>query len=289
MKNLIDLVGNTPMVEAEGIGIKLEYLNPTGSHKDRIALSMIINARSLRKGSVVVEYTSGNTGISVAWAASILGYRAIILVPKGTEEQKIRMIRAFGANVVMVNENEDGHEIAEQIAKDEGGVYLHQTRNAANYQAHYTTTGPEILRDSPNSDCFVMGMGTGGTVYGVGKYLKEHGDFRVVALLPKGSYAQEILTGKNEVDEHIMEGFSYHSFSEIAKKAIDEGVVDEIIFASSKDALEGMKILFKHSIPGGPTSGANFYHALSLKKRCKPVTIAADSAIRYPDILKRIF
>ncbi len=289
--SLIKMVGNTPMVSVDGVYLKLEYYNPTGSHKDRTALYMVRDAerKGLKKGQFVVEYTSGNTGISVAWVSKILGYKAVILVPEGTSEEKVNLIRAFGAEIIYVTPEEEGHILAERIAMERGGVYLHQTQNMANFKAHYETTGPEILKQVKIADCFVMGAGTGGTVYGVGKYLKEKKNMRVIALLPKGSYAQEMLTGKKEEDREILEGFSYHSFSELLHKAMEEGVIDEIRYVSSEESIEGMKKLLSRGIYGGPTSGANFYHALKLKEDgYRPLTIVADSIIRYPKILEEV-
>ena len=288
---LINMIGNTPVVGIDGIYLKLEYYNPTGSHKDRAALYMIHDAerRGLKRGSVVVEYTSGNTGISVAWVSKIMGYQATILVPEGTSEEKVNLIRAFGAQVVFVKPDEDGHQLAEKIAKEGGGIYLHQTQNMANFKAHYETTGPEIFKQVKVANCFVMGAGTGGTIYGAGKYLKNKKDMKIIALLPKGSYVEEMFTGKKEEDREIMEGFSYYSFSELLHRAIEEGVIDEIRYVSSEQAITGMRALLNRGIYGGPTSGANFYHALKLKEEgYRPVTIVADSIIRYPKILREI-
>ncbi len=287
---LVNLIGNTPMVYVDGVYLKLEYLNPTGSHKDRTAYYMVRDAEKngLKNGDLVVEYTSGNTGISVAWVSRLLGYRAVILVPEGTSEQKMRLIRMYGAELEIVHEGEDGHGIAEDMVKEEGGVYLHQTENMANFKAHYETTGPEIANEARHISCFVMGAGTGGTVYGAGKYMKERLNAKIFAMVPRGSYVQELLTGKKEEDVAIMEGFSYFSFSELLHRALDE-VVDSLIYVSSQEAIEGMKQLWARGIPGGPTSGANFYHALKLKKEgCIPATIVADSITRYPKILEKV-
>ena len=288
---ILNLVGNTPMVNVNGIYLKLEYYNPTGSHKDRTALYMIRDAKrkGLKKGDAVIEYTSGNTGISVAWVSRILGYRAVILVPEGTSREKVNLIKAFGGEVRVVREEEDGHVIAEKLAKELGGVYLHQTSNMANFKAHYESTGPEIASQGKVADCFVMGAGTGGTVYGAGKYLKERNKMRIFAILPKGSYAQEMLTHERHEDRELMEGFSYHSFSELLQRALEEEVIDEVLYVSSEDAVHGMRELLSRGIHGGPTSGANYHAAKLLKKRgCRPVTIVADSIIRYPKILEEV-
>ncbi len=287
---MLEIIGNTPAVRRDGVLLKLEYLNPTGSHKDRTAFFMLREAsKRIERGGLVIEYTSGNTGISVAWASKLMGYRARILVPTGTSEQKVNMIRLFGAQVVFVNEDEDGHEIAEEMAREENGIFLAQTKNMANFRAHYETTGPEIIMASKDENCFVMGSGTGGTVYGAGKFLKERAGMKVYALLPKGSYVQELMTGKREEDRQILEGFSYHNYTELLQRAIDERVVDKIIYVSSDEAIEGMRMLWDLGIPGGPTSGAHFYHSkIPAEEGCKPVTIVADSIIRYPEIMKEV-
>ncbi|NPA74503.1 MAG: cysteine synthase family protein [Euryarchaeota archaeon] len=288
---MLHLVGNTPMIKFGNVNLKLEFFNPTGSHKDRTAFYMIKEAmeRGLKPGDTVVEYTSGNTGISVAWVALQMHLKSIILVPEGTSGMKINLIKLFGAEIINVPEDIDGHILAEEIATERGGTFLAQTRNMANFKAHYETTGPEIAKQAPDTEVFVMGAGTGGTVYGAGKYLKEHLNAEIVLLLPRGSLAQEQLSGEKEEDLEIMEGFTYHSFPELIQMAIDENVVDQIIYVSAQESIEGMDMLRKMGIPGGPTSGANYYHARKIAesgKRC--TTIVADKITRYPEIIKEI-
>jgi cysteine synthase A len=284
---LLNLIGNTPVVQTENIYLKLEYFNPTGSHKDRTAKRMIEEAmeNGLRRGNTVVEYTSGNTGISVAFVSRILGLKSIILVPEGTSPEKIRLIKLYGGEIHFVPANMDGHELAENIAKENNGIFLAQTRNMANFRAHYENTGPEIKKEIGEVDAFVMGAGTGGTVYGVGKYLKDNGNTEITLILPHGSFAQEKLTGERNKDREIMEGFTYHGFSELIERVIDEEIADHIEFVSAENAIRGMRALWTNGIPGGPTSGANYFTALKLaKKHKKCATIVADRISRYPSL-----
>jgi len=283
---IFELIGNTPVVRVENIWLKLEFMNPTGSHKDRIAYYMIKDAESkgLKKGSYVIEYTSGNTGISVAWVSRLMGYKPLILIPENIVEEKKNLIKVMGAEIRIVKKDEDGHALAEDLAKELNGVYLHQTRNLANFEAHYKTTGPELYSQVESIDCFVMGAGTGGTIYGIGRYLKERDEnVKIILLVPKGSALQEEFFGRKEEDMELLEGFSYHSYSELLSRAINENIIDEIRVVSSEDAIKGTKMLISSGVLGGFTAGANFYHAKKIEKNCKNVaTLVADSIIRYP-------
>ena len=291
---IIDLVENTPLVYSNDIALKLEYLNPTGSHKDRIAIYMLrdVKEKGLPEGNYVIEYTSGNTGISVTWAAKFFGYKPLILLPENIVKEKIEFIKILGGEVRLVSENEDGHEIAAEIAKEMGGIYLDQMKNQANFLAHYETTGPELYSQVKDIQCFVMGAGTGGTIYGIGKYLKEKNeDIKIVLLVPKGSFLQEELLGQKDDDElTLLEGFSYSSFSELLERALDDNIIDEIEVVSSRQAIEGAKALLNNGVPGGFTAGANFYYAkkYAKKKSCKVATIVADSIIRYSSLMHLI-
>lgn len=288
-----DLVGNTPAVQMGDVYLKLEYLNPTGSHKDRIAMYMLeeVRKKGLEKGSTVIEYTSGNTGISVAWASRFFGYRPLIFVPQGTSKEKINMIRAFGAEIRIVPPEEDGHMLAEKLAKKRGGIYLGQTKNMANFRSHYETTGPELLSQVRDLDCFVMGAGTGGTIYGIGKYLKEKNEnIKIVLLVPKGSELQKEIFGEVKEDTHLLEGFSYYSFTELLQMSFNENIIDEVHVVDSKMSINGVRALLSAGIPGGFTSGANYYHALKISKEkgCKVATIVADSIVRYSSLIDLI-
>lgn len=292
-EEIYGIIGNTPLLKIEvGIYGKLEYMNPTGSHKDRTALYMIKDAsKRLRKGDFVIEYTSGNTGISVAFISKIMGYRSLILVPENISKEKINLIKVLGGEVRIIKKDENGHDYARHMEMELGGVYLNQTENLANFRAHYETTAREIFRDISEIQCFVMGVGTGGTLYGIGKYLKEKDEnIKVIGLIPKNSFLQEQLFGKRDEDEMIFEGFSYYSFSGLFKRALDEGIVDEVRITDSKESIRGMKALLEKGVIGGLTSGGHYYHAKRLYRECggKIVTIIADSLLRYPKIMERL-
>jgi cysteine synthase len=192
------LIGNTPMVKLRRIGVggvdiyvKLEYMNPTGSHKDRIAYYMVRDAverYGLKAGDVVVEASSGNTAISVVFASKFYGLKPVVLVEEEASREKISMLKLMGAEVIVASSDPASPryylKLAKEIASERGGVFLNQYENPANIRAHYETTAREIwaaLRG--RVDCFVMGVGTGGTISGIGKFLKEVSrDVRVVAV-----------------------------------------------------------------------------------------------------------
>ncbi len=288
---MLSLIGNTPMVTEQNVYLKLEYFNPTGSHKDRTAYFMVQEAteHGLKKGDTVIEYTSGNTGISVAWVAARMGLKSVILVPENTSPDKLSLIKLYGGEIIKIRDGEDGHSYAEELARERHGVFLAQTKNMANYRAHHSGTGPEIAEQAPDISSFVMGAGTGGTVYGAGKYLKDRLGAEIIMLLPRGSYAQEVLSGQKSEDRRILEGFTYYSVSELIQRAIEEEIVDRIIYVSSDEAIRGMRMLWKLGIPGGPTSGANYYHAYRLGKDGKKcVTIVADRITRYRHLMSEL-
>ncbi len=288
---MIDTIGNTPTVNMDGMFLKLEYMNPSGSHKDRIALSMIKDAekKGLKKGSCVVEYTSGNTGIAVTWIARSLGYRPIIILPENVTPQKERIIKLLGGKVIRIPSDIDGYQYAESIARECHGIYLAQTKNPANFRAHYETTAPELLTQVPKLNIFVMGVGTGGTFYGIAKYLKERDrEIKCVMVIPRNSMLQEEIFGKKEEDEEILEGFSYHSISTIIKKILDENLADDVMVAGKREAMKGMKLLASRGIPGGPTAGAQYYFANKLKKENAVATLVPDLFYKYPKIMEEL-
>ncbi len=298
IREIARLVGNTPVVKLkrlppEGVEVyvKLEYMNPTGSHKDRIAVYMLMDAVRrglLKEGGTVVEASSGNTAISVAWVASQLGVRAVIVVDEEASAEKVAVLRALGAEVVRVPASRV-IEVAEKIARETGGVFLNQYASPANHQAHYETTGPEILRQVGGSlDAFVMGMGTCGTVTGVGRYLKEKlGDrVRVVGVVPRGS---AIAGGKGG---DYIDGLIAYFKPKLCSMFCDK-YVDEIIEVDRATALEYMVKLAKlEGILAGPSTGANVYAALQVAKELRPgsriVTIAADSIFRYAGLVSQL-
>lgn len=298
--SVVDLIGKTPLVklrrvaqEGAPVFVKLEYLNPTGSHKDRIALYMIREAErrgALKPGGTVVEASSGNTAISVAWLASQLGYKAVIVVEEGTSPSKIALLKALGAEVVVAPRVPRGHpdhmiSQAEKIAREVGGVFLNQYENEANVRAHYETTGPEIYEQAGREvSAFVMGVGTGGTIAGVASYLKEKGlRVRVVAVVPRNS---PIVTRQATLGEPI-EGLATSSLPGIYLRY--SHVVDEVVEVSYSDAYQMMlKLARQEGILGGLSTGANVLVACRVARELESgavVTLAPDSILRYVHLL----
>ena len=289
-----DLIGNTPIVKlrrlagggAAEVYVKLEYLNPTGSHKDRIAYYMVRDAEEkglIKPGDTVVEASSGNTAISVAWVSSLLGYRAEIFVEKGTSQVKIELMKALGAKVVEAEEGSYA-ETARRYAEENGYLFLNQYENEANVRAHYETTGPEIYRQlGGRINAFIMGIGTGGTISGVGRFLREKlgEQVRIVGVVPRGSKivgggAAERIEGlASDIVPGIWRRYSY--------------VVNEVIEVGFDEALQTMKTLLRdEGILGGLSTGANVYAAMRVaEKLTKGVvaTIAPDTILRYPHLL----
>ena len=292
--SILGLIGNTPIVRLGRLAgggvaevyVKLEYLNPTGSHKDRIAYYMIRDAEErglIEPGDTVVEASSGNTAISVAWVSSLLGYRAEIFVEKGTSQVKIGLIKALGARVVEAEE-ESYAEAARRYAEEHGYLFLNQYENEANVRAHYETTGPEIYRQlGGRIDAFVMGIGTGGTISGVGRFLTEKLGERVkiVGVVPRGS---RIAGGEGA--ERI-EGLASDIVPGIWRRY--GHVVSEVIEVGFDEALQTMKTLLRsEGILGGLSTGANVYAAMRVAERLTKgvvATIAPDTILRYPHIL----
>lgn len=292
--SILGLIGNTPIVRLGRLAgggmaevyVKLEYLNPTGSHKDRIAYYMIRDAEErglIEPGDTVVEASSGNTAISVAWVSSLLGYRAEIFVEKGTSQVKIGLIKALGAKVVEA-EGESYAEAARRYAEEHGYLFLNQYENEANVRAHYETTGPEIYRQlGGRIDAFVMGIGTGGTISGVGRFLKEKLGERVkiIGVVPRGS---RIAGGEGA--ERI-EGLASDIVPGIWRRY--GHVVSEVIEVGFDEALQTVKTLLRsEGVLGGLSTGANVYAAMRVAERLTKgvvATIAPDTILRYPHIL----
>ena len=296
---LLGLVGNTPVARLPGprgstILVKLEYFNPTGSHKDRIALYMVRDAleRGLVKpGDYIVEASSGNTAVSVAWVARQLGLKPVIVVPRTTSSVKVGMLYALGARVVFVDApNMDVMvEKARELAEELGGYYLNQFANPANPRAHYETTAPELWRQSGGKiDAFVMGVGTGGTITGVGRFLRERlgRRVRIVAVVPRGS---PVAGGPGGEAADRIEGLA----GDYKKPDnFDPSVVDEIVEVRAEDAERmAIEMARRWGILAGPSSGAMMLVALrvaeELGEGAVVATIAADSIQRYPWLLEK--
>lgn len=294
----LELVGNTPLVEVKNIEeelglearilVKLEYFNPAGSVKDRIAKAMIEDAEEkglLKEGSVIIEPTSGNTGIGLASIAAVKGYRIILTMPETMSVERRNILKAYGAEIVLT-EGAKGMkgaiEKADELAKEISGSYIPgQFVNPANPEVHRKTTGPEIWKDTDGEvDLFIAGVGTGGTLTGVGEYLKsQNPDVKIVALEPASSPV--LSTGKG--GPHKIQGIGAGFVPDV----LNTTVYDEIFTVENDDAFATGKLLAKkEGILVGISSGAALYGAIELAKRPenKGKTIVAllpDTGDRY--------
>ena len=292
------LVGRTPLLALERLAreerlearilAKLEYLNPAGSVKDRVAKAMLLDAEAkglLREGSVIIEPTSGNTGIGLACIAAARGYRAIIVMPETMSIERRRMMRAYGAELVLTD-GAAGMKGAiaranELLSEIPNAIIPGQFTNPANPAAHYASTGPEIYADTDGRvDLFVAGVGTGGTVTGVGKYLKEQNPaVRIVAVEPASS---PVLSG-GAAGPHKIQGIGAGFVPDV----LDRSVIDEIITVGSEDAFStGRRIGRLEGVAIGISSGAAAHAALLLAKRPENrgktiVTLFPDGGDRY--------
>lgn len=293
-----ELIGKTPLVEVTNIEqvhalkakllVKLEYQNPAGSVKDRAAFYMIKEAEEkglLKEGSVIIEPTSGNTGIGLAAIAAAKGYRAILTMPDTMSVERRNILKAYGAEIVLT-EGAKGMKgaiaKAEELAGEIEGAYIPaQFDNPANAQAHYETTGPEIWADTDGTvDIFVASVGTGGTITGTGKYLKEkNAAIKVVAVEPASS---PVLSG-GQAGAHKIQGIG----AGFVPTVLDTGIYDEIITVENDLAFQASKELTKREgILTGISSGAALYAAVELAKRPENagktiVAILPDSGDRY--------
>ena len=296
--NITELVGNTPLVELQRLGVakkavaqviaKVEYFNPGGSVKDRIALNMIKDAEErgiLRKGSVIIEPTSGNTGVGLAWISRVKGYEAIIVMPDTMSKERQNLLRAAGAKLVLTP---GAQGMKGAIAEAErlrstmpNAVILGQFTNPANPEIHRLTTGEDIWRDTDGKvDIFVAGVGTGGTVTGVGRALKAHTpDLRIVAVEPASS---PVLSG-GQPGPHKIQGIG----AGFVPQTYGSDVVDEIIKVENDEALlTGRELSLYEGLIVGISSGASVSAALQLATRPENegkriVALLPDTGERY--------
>lgn len=297
-KTASELIGNTPLLEVTNIEkelgleakvlVKLEYLNPAGSVKDRAAKYMIEDAEEkglLKPGSTIIEPTSGNTGIGLAAIAAAKGYRAILTMPETMSVERRNILKAYGAEIVLT-EGAKGMQGAvdkavELATEIDGGFIPGQFDNKANARAHFETTGPEIWNDTDGEvDIFIAGVGTGGTVTGVGEFLKsKKSDVKIVALEPKDSP----LLSSGQAGPHKIQGIG----ANFVPSVLNKEVYDEIFLAEGDDAFAAAKLLAKkEGVSVGISSGAALHGAIELAKRPenKGKTIVAllpDSGDRY--------
>ena len=292
------LIGKTPLLEVKRIEsaldlkarilVKLEYFNPAGSVKDRVAAAMLDDAEAagkLKPDSVIIEPTSGNTGIGLASVAAAQGYRIIIVMPDTMSVERRKLMKAYGAELVL-SEGAKGMKgaiaKAEELAKEIPGSFIPgQFVNPSNPKAHYLTTGPEILEDTDGKvDYFVAGVGTGGTITGVGRYLKEHvPGVKVVAVEPQSSaFLSTGVAGPHKI-QGIGAGF--------APDVLDKGIYDEILPISNEDAFEYGRLMgHKEGVLVGISSGAALKAAIDVARRPENegktiVVLLPDSGDRY--------
>lgn len=297
-KGTLGLIGSTPLVEAvnveEELGLKarlvmkLEYFNPAGSVKDRAAKFMIEDAEAkgvLKEGSVIIEPTSGNTGIGLASIASVKGYRIILTMPETMSVERRNILKAYGAELVLTDGAKGmkgAIEKAEELAREIPGSFIPgQFENPANPAAHRETTGPEIWRDTDGEvDIFVAGVGTGGTITGVGEYLKsQKPSVKVVAVEPAGS---PVLSG-GEKGPHGLQGIG----AGFVPKALNTEIYDEILTIQEEEAFQYGKLLArKEGILVGISSGAAMCAAVKMAEKAENegktiVVLLPDHGDRY--------
>lgn len=288
--NVLDMIGNTPMIKLNNIGnsniyVKLEKYNPAGSIKDRAVYYMVENLEKnglLKKGDVLVEATSGNTGIALSMIGSLKGYKVIIVMPETMSVERRTLMKAYGAELILT----DGslgmkgsiEKMNKLLSENSNYISLKQFDNEYNPLAHYETTGVEVYNQVKDIDIFVCGVGTGGTISGVGKYLKEQNpNIKVVAVEPEGSP----VISKNKKGSHKIQGIG----AGFIPKNYNENVVDEVMTITDEESYEGVRIMAqKEGILVGISSGANIYAALKLCEMYpdkKIVTVAPDGIDKY--------
>jgi cysteine synthase A len=286
--NILELVGNTPLLRLRGESIfaKAEFLNPGGSIKDRVALAMLEAARrdgKLRSDSIITEPTSGNTGIGLALVGRLMGYRVRIVMPEGMSEERKKLIRGLGADLVLVPD-EQGiggavRRVEEMAAEDDHVFVPQQFKNPANPRIHYEQTARELWRQmGTDVQCFVAGVGSGGTLQGVGRFLKEQNrSIRIVAVEPENRSA---LLG-HEPGLHQIQGIGDGFIPEV----LDVSLVDSVIEVSDQDAIETTRQLGRDlGLLVGISSGANVWAARKLAQ-----TVSGHIATVLPDRAERYF
>lgn len=289
-EDVLSLIGNTPMIRLNRLGypnvyVKLELNNPAGSIKDRAVYAMIdgaIRRNELKKGDVLVEATSGNTGIALAMIGRLKGYKVIIIMPETMSIERRQLVKAYGAELILTQGSKGMNgavEKANELLKlNSNYKSLGQFENADNKRGHYEHTGVEIYNDLPDVDIFTCGIGTGGTLSGAGKYLKEKNpDVKIIGIEPKSSP----LISEGKAGAHKIQGIG----ANFIPKNYDEKICDEIITVSDEDAFEMVRQLGQmEGLLVGISAGANIFAAIELSKLYndkKIVTIAPDGINKY--------
>lgn len=286
-------IGNTPIIEVKykfnnvekSIYAKLEYYNPTGSIKDRVAYYIINNAikrGELKKGMTIYEATSGNTGIALAALGTRLGFKVHIFMPDWASVERVKLMELYGAKVTLVSKEEGGFkkaiELAEKYSKENKGFLANQFKNHDNIIAHYETTGKEIINEVNNLEGFVSGIGTGGTLIGIGKRLKEFDNkIKVVALEPD---KMPLLSGGILNGNHKIEGIGDDFIPEL----VDRKIIDDIYKINDDDAVNmARRLSHELGLGVGISSGANMIAAILLKEKVNGnvVTVFADDNKKY--------
>ena len=288
------IIGNTPLIkicyEYKGkenyIYAKLEYYNLTGSIKDRAAYYMIANARKrgdIRENMIITEATSGNTGIALAALGNVYHNPVFIFMPESASQERVKLIKSFGANTILISDKDGGMETcrkkAKKMAEEQNGFFTNQFENYDNFLAHYETTAEEIINHSPEElGGFVSGVGTGATLMGIGKRLKSKNiRIKVAAIEPE---MMPIISQKKVIATHKIEGIG----NQFIPHLIEKDVIDEFILVNDEDSINMAKMLAnKLGLGVGISSGANFIGAILLREKIdKPViTIFADDNKKY--------
>jgi cystathionine beta-synthase len=302
-ENIMGVIGNTPLVRLQKIPTrpsprifaKLEFMNPGGSVKDRIAAYLVAEAERrhlLKKGGTIIEPTSGNTGIGLAMLAAVRGYKTVFTMPDKVSEEKRALLRAYGAHIVVAptdlppDSPEHYVNVAKRLARETPNSYMpNQYQNKANPRAHFATTGPEIWRQTNGRiDALVAGVGTGGTISGTGRYLKgKKKSLLVVGVEPEGSIYGNLKHGtKDPLHPYLVEGIG----EDFVPDTYDQGVVDDIIRVSDSESVAmARRLAVEEGILAGGSSGTAVAGALELARR-KPrlkliVVIVPDSGRSY--------
>lgn len=293
VNNIYELIGNTPMIkinqmfneEMADLYVKLEWYNPGGSVKDRIAINMIEAAEKeglLKPGDTIIEPTSGNTGIGIALVAASKGYKAILTMPDSLSIERRKILKGYGAELILTPAEKGMKEsirVAQELQEKHKYFMPMQFKNIHNPEAHMKNTVLEILKDTPNITHFVAGVGTGGTITGVGRILKEKGlGVEITAVEP---YNSAVISGE-EPGKHKIQGIGAGFIPDI----LDTNVIDNVIKIKDEDAFETARKLAKEfGIFAGISTGANVFAALQVAKKAGPgktvVTVSPSNAERY--------